>query len=169
MTFGWLSRLLPVTITAAFPGHPIALWMFAPLTLVTLWRSQHHLFAPDGGAQTIAHIPLDAYPPAAAETIVGIFALWGLSQLILALLELLVLVRYRALIPLFYLLTAFEYSMRGLVIPALKTIPTTAAAPGAIANLPMAVAALVLLVLSLWPMASEQQTAESPLRDSRLN
>lgn len=154
MATGWFQRLFPANVTSEFSGRRIALWLFVPLTVVTLWRSQHHLFAADGGAQSIAHIPLDAYPPAAAQTIVGVFALWGLSQLILALLELLVLVRYRSLIPLFYLLTVFEYLMRGLVIPALKTIPTTAEAPGALINLPMAAAALVLLILSLWPTPS---------------
>ena len=83
--------ILPPVITNVFPGRRLALWLFVPLMVVTLWRSQHHLLAGDGGAQSIAHIPLDAYSEPAAATVVGLFALWGLSQLILGGLQLLVL------------------------------------------------------------------------------
>ena len=143
--------ILPPLITNVFPGRRLALWLFIPLMLVTLWRSQHHLLAADGGAQSIAHIPLNAYSEPAAATIVGLFALWGLSQLILAFLQLLVLLRYRSMIPLFYLLTLIEYGVRALYVPALRPIPTTATAPGAVINGPMAAVSLALLLLSIWP------------------
>lgn len=143
--------ILPPVITNVFPGRRLALWLFVPLMLVTLWRSQHHLLAADGGAQSIAHIPLNAYPEPAAATIVGLFALWGLSQLILAFLQLLVLLRYRSMIPLFYLLSLIEYSVRATYIPAFRPIPTTATAPGAVINVPIAAVSLGLLLLSIWP------------------
>ena len=143
--------ILPPLITNVFPGRRLALWLFIPLMLVTLWRSQHHLLAADGGAQSIAHIPLNAYSEPAAATIVGLFALWGLSQLILAFLQLLVLLRYRGMIPLFYLLTLIEYGVRALYMPALRPIPTTATAPGAVINVPIAAVSLGLLLLSIWP------------------
>ncbi|MBL6798352.1 MAG: hypothetical protein ISQ53_06105 [Synechococcus sp. BS307-5m-G39] len=143
--------ILPPVITNVFPGRRLALWLFVPLMLVTLWRSQHHLLAADGGAQSIAHIPLNAYPEPAAATIVGLFALWGLSQLILAFLQLLVLLRYRSMIPLFYLLSLIEYSVRATYIPAFRPIPTTATAPGAVINVPIAAVSLALLLLSIWP------------------
>ncbi|QNI84763.1 putative membrane protein [Synechococcus sp. PROS-7-1] len=143
--------ILPPVVTNVFPGRRLALWLFVPLMLVTLWRSQHHLLAADGGAQSIAHIPLNAYPEPAAATIVGLFALWGLSQLILAFLQLLVLLRYRSMIPLFYLLSLIEYSVRASYIPAFRPIPTTATAPGAVINVPIAAVSLALLLLSIWP------------------
>lgn len=143
--------ILPPVVTNVFPGRRLALWLFVPLMLVTLWRSQHHLLAADGGAQSIAHIPLNAYSEPAAATIVGLFALWGLSQLILAFLQLLVLLRYRSMIPLFYLLSLIEYSVRATYIPAFRPIPTTATAPGAVINVPIAAVSLALLLLSIWP------------------
>ena len=143
--------ILPPVVTNVFPGRRLALWLFVPLMLVTLWRSQHHLLAADGGAQSIAHIPLNAYSEPAAATIVGLFALWGLSQLILAFLQLLVLLRYRSMIPLFYLLSLIEYSVRASYIPAFRPIPTTATAPGAVINVPIAAVSLALLLLSIWP------------------
>ena len=95
-----LKRVFPAALDNHFPGHRIALYAFYALTALTLWRSQHHLFEHDGGAQSIASIPLDTYSNNAADTVVGIFALWGLSQLIIGLIYLLAAIRYRSLIPL---------------------------------------------------------------------
>ena len=75
--------LIPEKLDNTFTGNKVSLWFFYLLTAVTLWRSQHHIFAADGGAQTIATIPLDTYSPGASSTVIGIFALWGLSQLII--------------------------------------------------------------------------------------
>ena len=49
MTKALLENLLPRQITNEFPGLKPALWGFYLFTALTLWRSQHHLFAPDGG------------------------------------------------------------------------------------------------------------------------
>jgi hypothetical protein len=83
--FPLLQRVFPTSMDNQFPGHKIALYVFYALTALTLWRSQHHLFEHDGGAQSIATIPIDTYSSSAAETVVGIFGLWGLSQLIIGL------------------------------------------------------------------------------------
>ena len=149
-----LARLFPPAIDYQFPGVKFALWVFYPFIAVTLWRSQHHIFSADGGAQSIATIPLDTYPMAAANTIIGIFALWGLSQLVVGLICLIAAVRYRALIPLLYLFAALEYAVRAFYISAFKTIETAGTAPGAAGNLPLLGFALVMLVLSLWPAKS---------------
>jgi hypothetical protein len=44
-------------------------------------------------------IPLDPYTPAAARTIVSLFAVLGLSNFMICLLGILVLARYRSMIP----------------------------------------------------------------------
>ena len=147
-----INRIFPTSFDNQFPGHKIALYVFYALTALTLWRSQHHLFAEDGGAQSIASIPLDTYSVNAAETVVGIFALWGLSQLIIGLIYLLAAVRYRALIPFLYLLFTLEYAMR-LWVGANKTIETSGTAPGSLINLPFMIAGVVLFALSIWRRA----------------
>jgi hypothetical protein len=78
-----LSRLLPKRLDNDYRGHPIALWLFYPITLMTLVRSGLHMFLPDGGAQSIATIPLDTMTPHGASAVVLTFALWGLSQFLL--------------------------------------------------------------------------------------
>jgi len=144
-----LQHVIPTSLDNQFPGHKIALYVFYALTALTLWRSQHHLFAHDGGAQSIASIPLDTYPSNAAATVVGIFGLWGLSQLIIGLIYLLAAFRYRALIPFLYVLFTLEYVMR-LWVGANKTIETACTAPGSKINLPFMIAGVVLFALSVW-------------------
>ncbi len=145
-----LNRLLPAQIDNTFPGYRIAHFAFYALTALTLWRSQHHLLSADGGAQSIATIPLESYPTGAAATVVGIFALWGLSQLIIGLIYLIAAIRYRSLIPFLYLLFTVEYFVR-LGIGHYKPVETLGTAPGGAINLPFALLGMVLLALSLWP------------------
>ena len=145
-----LGLLLPAQFDNRFRGHPLALWTFWALTLITLWRSQHHLFAPDGGAQSIATIPLDSFGSSAADAVIVAFALWGLSQLIVAAIYVLASLRYRSMIPLLYLLFIAEYAVRT-ALPLFKpAMPTIGTAPGAIGNIVFLVAGPILLALSLW-------------------
>ena len=76
------------------------------------------------------------------------FALWGLSQLLVGRVYVAVLWRYKALIPLMYLLMLIEYGMR-IVLGSLKPIETVGTAPGAIGNYVIVPLAAVMLVLSL--------------------
>lgn len=144
------QRLLPARADGDFTGRRLALWALWPITAITLWRSQHHMFAPDGGAESIATIPLSRYSPDASANIIAIFAQWGLSQLLLGLVMLLVILRYRALVPLMWLLLCAEYAGRqGLGL--IKPVVTAGTAPGAAANPLLLLLALVMLGLSLWP------------------
>lgn len=144
-----LERLFPSTIDNQYRGHPVALWMFMALTLMTLWRSLTHMFRADGGAQSIATIPLDTYSEAAATAVIVIFSLWGLHQLLVGLIYVVVLARYRALVPAMYLLLFLEYVGRmgvGLMKGPIETVHTP---PGARLNLVMIAISVVMLFVSL--------------------
>lgn len=143
-----LEKILPRQVDNHYRGSQIALWAFAVITLVTLARSLVHMFAADGGAQSIATIPLDDFTENGAASVILTFALWGLSQLLLGLVYVVVLWRYRALIPLMYLLMIFEYAMR-IVLGELKPIETTGVAPGAIGDYIIIPLATFMLFLSL--------------------
>ena len=60
-------------------------------------------------------IPLDTFTAAGAQTVVSLFAILGLSQLLICLIGILVLVRYRALVPLLFSLLLLEYGGRRLI------------------------------------------------------
>lgn len=143
-----LDRIFPQPLTNIYKGHPIARWAFIVITMVTLIRSLIHMFAPDGGAQSIATIPLDTFTSNGAASVILIFSLWGLSQLIIGLIYAVVLLRYQAFIPLMYLLMIVEYVMR-IVLGHLKPIETLGTAPGSVADYIVVPLAIVMLFLSL--------------------
>jgi hypothetical protein len=142
-----INIIFPKQFDNQFRGYKIALYAFYVLTAITVWRSQHHLFAADGGAQTIASIPLDTFTAAGSQAVIGVFGLWGLSQLIIGVIYLLVAFRYRAMVPLMYVLLIVEYAFRAIYFPISKSIPTTGTAPGAIINLPFILFSVVMLIL----------------------
>ena len=152
-------RILPDVIDNQFRGLKIAQYAFLILTVATLVRSLIHVFAPDGGAQSIATIPLASYPADAATTVVLMFSLWGLSQLLMGVVYLVVYIRYKSLISAMYVLMIVEYAMR-IVIGQMKPIVTSGTAPGSIGNWIMVPVCIVLLAFSL-KQAKQKALAES--------
>ena len=142
------QQLLPASIDNNHRGHPLALWLFYLATVVTLGRSLAHIFLADGGAQSIATIPLDQFTGGGAATVISVFALWGLSQLLLAGIMVLVALRYRSMIPLMYVLILIEYGGR-IAITLAKPLLTVSTPPGATGNFMFILLAIVGLVLSL--------------------
>ena len=143
-----LEKMFPKQLNNDYAGSLIARWVFVLLTAVTLVRSLIHMFSPDGGAQSIATIPLDSFTSDGAAAVVLIFSQWGLSQFLIGIMDLVVLWRYQALIPFMYLLIIIEYTMR-IIIGFLKPIETAGTAPGAIGNFIIVPFAVIMLFLSL--------------------
>ena len=141
-------KLLPSAIDNQFEGFRIAQYAFLILTAATLVRSLIHVFAPDGGAQSIATIPLTSYSGEAAAAVILMFSLWGLSQLLMGIVYLVVYIKYKSLIPAMYVLMIVEYAMR-IVIGQMKPIVTSGTAPGSIGNWVMVPVCILLLALSL--------------------
>ena len=143
-----MNLIFPKTIDNKYNGYKLSLYFFYLITSVTLVRSLIHIIAPDGGAQSIATIPLNQYPQDAATTVILIFSLWGSSQLILGLIYVVVVIKYKSLIPLMYLLLFAEYAMR-LGLGHLKPITTFGTAPGAVENYIMIPLSIILFFLSI--------------------
>ena len=143
-----LEKLFPKNIDHNYRGMAIAKWGFVAMTILTIGRSLAHIFMADGGAQSIATIPLSTFSSDASNIIIGMFAQWGLTQLMFGLLYLIVLWRYQSLIPLMWVFILFEWTGR-LVLGFVKPIETVDTAPGAIGNLIFPVLAVIMLMLSL--------------------
>jgi hypothetical protein len=141
-------RVLPATVTNEYQGARFALWFFVALTAFTLIRSLIHIVAPDGGAQSIATIPLDSFSPNGAAAVIHLFGLWGLSQLVVGSLYVVALARYRSLIPLLYLLAIVEYAVR-LLLTVAKPMQIAGTAPGAVGNYVLIPTLGLMLWLSL--------------------
>ena len=142
------EKFLPRYADNTYSGNKLALYFFFLITLMTIGRSCIHIFSVDGGAQSIATIPLGNYTQAGAETVIFIFAQWGIAQLMIGLVYLLVAVRYRSLVPLMYSFIFFEWSAR-IILGFLKSIETSGTAPAAIGQLVLVVLVPVMFYLSL--------------------
>ena len=118
------------------------IWVF---TLVGITRSLLHIFLPDGGAQLIATIPLDSYSVEAQQVIIGMFAFWGLSQLLSSLVYVYILLKRKEWLPVAWLLLLIEYASRW-IIGQFKPFETVSTAPGAIGNYVFIVLSLAMLI-----------------------
>ena len=99
-----LKRIFPERIDNNYRGHVLAIWIFAALVFMKVAISLLHVFNADGGAQSISAIPLDTYMAGAATNVIALFARMGLEQFLLGLVFIVVLVRYRAMIPLMFVM-----------------------------------------------------------------
>ena len=141
-----LETLLPAKIDNVIRGSKIPFYIFALYAIVSTVRSCIHLLSPDGGAGTIAGMDLSV---SGADGIIFAFALWGSSQLLFALIQLLAVIRYRSLIPFMWLMLALEVLLRELV-GAMKPVTFAHTPPGAIGNQIILPLAVVMLVWSAW-------------------
>lgn len=114
-------------------------------TLVGVVRSLLHIFLPDGGAQLIATIPLDSFSEEAKAVVIGMFALWGLSQLLSSLVYVYILIKRKEWLPFAWLLLLIEYASRWL-IGQFKPFETVQTAPGAIGNYVFMLLCVMMLV-----------------------
>ncbi len=149
-----LRKIFPHQVDNTYSGHKLGLYFFFLITLVTIGRSCVHIFAADGGAQSIATIPLDTYSQGGAEAVIFIFAQWGIAQLMVGFIYLLVAWRYRRLIPLMYVFLFFEWSSR-IALGFFKSIETAGVAPAAIAQL-----VLVLLIPVMFFLSTRQANVD---------
>ena len=109
-----LSRIFPKQIDNDYRGYQLAVWLLALLLLMKIfavvsasglnpfWTSRDFL-------QGVEKVPLDNFGRSAADAAILLFAWWGFTALILTVLGLIAVVRYRAMIPLIYLLTVLNH------------------------------------------------------------
>ena len=114
---------------------------------------------------SISSLPMEApspLPPSrwtliargGAEAVIFIFAQWGIAQLMVGFIYLLVAWRYRRLIPLMYVFLFFEWSSR-IALGFFKSIETAGVAPAAIAQL-----VLVLLIPVMFFLSTRQANVD---------
>lgn len=108
-----LTRLFPEQIDNDYRGRKLAIWLLVPLVLVKLLQGAsvaglNPLATSRKILETADRVPVGTFPAEAASHLVFLFAAWGLGIFILGLLGVVVLLRYRAMVPLMYLLLLIE-------------------------------------------------------------
>jgi hypothetical protein len=143
-----LGKLLPRPIDNTYRGYGAALWLFGLVVAVRVVQSVLIIFNGYSVARDADGIPLDTFPHAAAQTVVALFALSALYRLILSLLCVLVLVRYRGAIPLMFAVLLLNYLAAQLILRFLP-LASTGRPPGPVVNLITFALVAVGLALSL--------------------
>jgi len=152
-----ISRLFPRQMDNNYEGHWLAIVLLAPLVLLKLlmgfnvaglnpWLDNRHILKNTDG------VPIDAFSVEATNFLVFMFSAWGLSLFVLSLLGVIVLMRYRAMIPLMYLLLTIEQVGRkwlSVSIPLERAGDAAGTSPGVWINWGLSAALMIGLVLSL--------------------
>lgn len=147
-----LNTFLPRQVDNTYRGHTSALWIFGMVVLIKMAMSVNSIIMGHSVATNADGVPLDSYTPAGAQAVVALFGMWGVGHLTLCLLCVLVLVRYRALIPFMFAVLLGEQLLRKLVGHFLPIV--TSSSPGATVNLVLLTLMFIGLALSLWDQRS---------------
>ena len=124
-----IKKLLPKD-PAKFEGFRAVRIVTAIYLLVMVVRSCIHLFAADGGAQSIAGIDTSVE---GGNNIIAIFHQWGAIQLILAVLLFVLFFRYPGFTPLILLTLALDPVMR-FIAGQMMSLTSTGTPPGEALN-----------------------------------
>jgi len=143
-----LKRLLPSVADFTYTGSRVSLWLLGLVLVMKLGIALGAIFNGHYAASVADGIPIDSYTPHATQAFLSLFASLGLSQFVLGLLGVLLLLRYRPLVPLFLLLLLIEFLARKGINACLPIVRSGNAPGGAIT---WAIFGVVLLafVLSL--------------------
>ena len=144
-----LGDLLPKSFDGIYHGRTLALWLLGFVALSKIVMGLNCVVNGRTVATVADGIPLDTFTPAGAQAVVAMFAAWGLSVLVLGLLSMLALVRYRGMVPFMLALLALEHVGRRLIFLFLP-IAKAGDSKGWLVNLVLLAAMLVGLALSLW-------------------
>src|SRR6185436_2992774 len=99
-----LTRIFPSQFDNNYRGLWLAVWLFVPLMLMKAVQGANSFIMPRFVLAAADGVPVDQYGPAAANVVVALFALLGMNGVVIPLLSLIAVVRYRAMIPLLYLM-----------------------------------------------------------------
>ena len=143
------SRLLPERADNSYHGHKLALWLFGLLLLMKGAISVNSMLNGYMVATSADGIPVDSFSPAGMQAFIALFGLWGYSHLMLCLLGVLVLLRYRNLLPLMYTVLLVEHLGRKFLL-YLHPIEKTGTSHGLTINLVILALMVIGLALSLW-------------------
>ncbi len=138
---------------ARYRGMPVAWMVVLGLGLLNLFRGSIHLFADDGGAGRIAGIDLTH----SREVIVFLFAVMGVGQLVTALIDFAVALRFRALVPAWLGVHLLQQTGAVIILWFYKGLPVPA--PGKYG----AVVVVPVMALALW---ASLRTAPNPERQA---
>ena len=159
-----LDVLLPRTANNGYGGGRVPLYFFYALTAMVTFRSLVHFVKDDSGVNSIASILVFSGTPDPNNVVYMFSALWGSQQVIMLMVYLIVLLRYRNLIPLMWTLMVVEVFFR-LAVGAMHPLTPEYyehTPPAMLARVPVLVFNAVMLFLAVRRTAAETTGAPPP-------
>jgi hypothetical protein len=141
--------ILPRSIDNTYRGHKLALWIFGLLVFVKSAIGLNSIFNGYAVMSTADGIALNTYPAAAVQNLVALWGLVGLSHVVISALGVLVLIRYRGMVPLMFGLLLLQH-LGGRLISQFHPLIRTGAPPASAINVALLTLIVVGLGLSLW-------------------
>lgn len=158
-----LNRLFPKQVDNRFDGIRAALWLLGLFIALKLVMSVNSILNTASVATGADGIPLDSFGPAAAREVLKLFALTSLGQLALAVIALVTLIRYRALVPFIYLVLIGEFLARRFIVQSYAVARTESTPVGWYVNMGLLTLLTVGLMLSLIPSRGRERSRAAHL------
>lgn len=143
-----LKEFFPQHADNAYHGHKLALWIFALVVFIRVFQGLNSFLNARTTARYADGIPLHTYAPAAEQTTASLFSMMGLYSFIICLVCILVLIRYRSLVPVMFAVLLLQNIGAKLVFHFLPII-RTGTPPGIYVNWVLLAFMVVGLALSI--------------------
>jgi hypothetical protein len=110
------NLFLPRSIDNNYRGQKLALWIFWVVVVIRAAQGASLIINGYSIVKDADGIPLETFPVAASQSIVGMFAISGGSRIVLSALCILTFVRYRSAIPLMFAVLALDQIAKELLL-----------------------------------------------------
>lgn len=146
-----LTRVFPKQFDNTYRGYWLAVWLLVPLVLVKLLMGANVVINTRDIIEGVDGIPLNSFSVEAQKNLIFSFQAWALGLFLLAALGLIALVRYRAMVPLVYLLLLVENAGRKAISLASGSplIPPGGPTTATLINMSLIAALLIGFALSI--------------------
>jgi hypothetical protein len=147
-----IERIFPKQFDNIYRGHWLGLVLFASIAAIKAMQGFESVIFPKDTMVRADGIPLDKFGPLAGSEAILMFALLGMWLLVIPLQSIVVLIRYRSMIPFMLLLLVIVQLSARLVHLLHPTIMETAGNPapvGLYVNLGILAATLIAFLLCL--------------------
>lgn len=144
-----LKVLLPEKADNTYLGHKITKWLLYLYIFKSFFAACVHMFAPDGGAMSIASVTLDAFSQSGADSVITMFGLWGMEQFVIGFIALIIISRYQSLIPLLWAIYALEYFGRFATKFFTPGLATASTPPGVLTDTVLVPLAIIMFIIAI--------------------
>ena len=143
-----LNQFTPASIDNEYCGHKLALWLFYLLLFMKAGIGLNTIFNGHFVASSADGLRADTFSPAGVQAVISLYAIWGVGQITICLLGILVAIRYRAMIPIMYTVFLLQHLGTKLVTYFLP-IAKNAGSPGSVVNVVLLAIMIIGFALSL--------------------